>query len=252
MPDNGIFYAAKSGMNAPTKLLRSTQQQITHDTQTNIKTVLAILAAAAATLFCASPAKAITETIALGPGGTYVVKAYDLTALDGDNLAGQTISLDLLFDNSVHVFSNTANFALAIFLKTNSTGPLGFTTGTGYILDQFGLQASPTSALSSTYSDDGQIGVFLSSDIARPFDFYGAHFDWTLPNYPSVSITSGIFDLQSTLLPSSPGFRIGPHVPDSGATALLLLVGLVPLVVMQGRWQAKIAPRAAAWMRSRP
>ena len=85
-----------------------------------------------------------------------------------------------------------------------------------------------------------------NTDLLRPFDFYGIHYDLTLPdlNDPSIQITLG-----QLMLSSAPGgvFGIGPGlprdvVPESGSTVLLLgMAGLLVVVVAKAvrRWESE-------------
>jgi hypothetical protein len=72
--------------------------------------------------------------------------------------------------------------------------------------------------------------------LPRPFDFYGVHFDVIFPdiNDSSIFVTVGDF----TLIDGARGvFGIGPFVPDSGTTFLLL--GMGTLIVIGCRsWRA--------------
>jgi hypothetical protein len=70
-----------------------------------------------------------------------------------------------------------------------------------------------------------------NTDLLRPFDFYGIHYDLIFPDVddPSIYVTGGMFSL---LDPDGHVFGVGPGVPrnivpDSGSTLFLLGMGIV-------------------------
>lgn len=163
--------------------------------------------------------------------------------LNGTSLLGQTVSLDLTWANGNfgRVFTITApSFDAAITLQTNGSGLLGFLAGTGFLTDANGKAIPGWGITGSASGDDGSmtLGLFpLLKDqsgtpndkLQRPLDFFGIHYDITLPVAdPSLLVTGGQFGLFS-----DPGqvFGIGPGlprdiVPDTGETLLLLGIGL--------------------------
>jgi hypothetical protein len=161
-------------------------------------------------------------------------------ALNGIALQGQTLSLDFTFSNGkfVRLFSITSNpFVGLLKLQTNSPGMVDFLNGTGFLVDKHGHPLERPQQLGSA-SGDGWLaaGLFplLPGNLHRPLDFFGIHFDLTLPVSPSISITG------ETLLFSSDDkrpFGVGPDVPsdlvpDEGSTLLLLSLaslGLIPV-----------------------
>jgi hypothetical protein len=121
-------------------------------------------------------------------------------------------------------------------LQTSSFSKVDFLSGTGFLVDHQGNPMQPPQQLGSASGNNGLIaaGLFplLPGDLSRPVDFFGIHFDLTLPVSPSVVITSEDF-----LLKSDPGapFGVGPGVPsdivpDSGSTFLLLCLGVTGLL----------------------
>jgi hypothetical protein len=186
-------------------------------------------------------AQATTIELNLGPSSritSKVVNAFDV--LDGMALQGQTLSLDFTFSRGkfVRLFSITsAPFTGLLKLHTNSPGMLDFLNGTGFLVDQNGNPLQPPQQLGSASRNNGSLaaGLFplLPGDLQRPLDFFGIHFDLTLPVAPSISITRENFLLTSD---TNGPFGVGPGVnpdivPDQGSALLLLSLaslGLIP------------------------
>jgi hypothetical protein len=122
-------------------------------------------------------------------------------------------------------------------LQTNAPGLLDFQPGTGFLVDQQGNPLQQPQQLGGASKDNGSLaaGLFplLPGDLQRPLDFFGIHFDLTLPVAPSISITGERFLLMSDL--NGP-FGVGPGVapdivPEQDNTLLLLSLaslGLIP------------------------
>ncbi len=167
--------------------------------------------------------------------------------LDGTPLLGQAISFDLTWANGNfgRVFTITApSFAAAITLQTNGSGLVGFLDGTGFLMDGSGDAIPGWGITGSASGDDGSMSLSLFSlvkdqngtpndELPRPLDFYGIHYDLTLPVADSsVLVTGGQFGLFSN---PGQGFGIGPGVPrdivpDTGDTFLLVGIGLFGLL----------------------
>jgi hypothetical protein len=181
--------------------------------------------------------------------------------LDGTRLYGQTLSLNVSFLNGefVRLFNITSwTFDAAIKLQTNGSGLLGFLDGTGYLVDSNGDAIPGYGVTGSASGADGSFSLGFypllkdkdgthNTDLLRPFDFYGIHYDLTLPdlNDPSIQITLG-----QLMLSSAPGgvFGIGPGlprdvVPESGSTVLLLGMAGLLVVFLAGRRRGKIGER---------
>ena len=125
-------------------------------------------------------------------------------ALDGIALQGQTLSLDFRFSPGefVRLFSITSNpFVARLKLQTNSPGRLPFLNGTGFLVDQHGNPLQQPQQLGSASEDNGSLGAgllpLLPGGLQRPLDFFGIHFDRTLPVSPSISITGEEFLFRS-------------------------------------------------------
>ena len=165
-------------------------------------------------------------------------------ALDGIALQGQTLSLDFRFSPGefVRLFSITSNpFVGLLKLQTNSRGTLDFLSGTGFLVDRHGHALEQPQQLGSASGDDGWLaaGLFplLPGGLHRPLDFFGIHFDLTLPVSSSISITGEEFLFTSD---HDHPFGIGPGVPrdlvpDLGSTLLLLSLASLALIAAQFR-----------------
>jgi hypothetical protein len=146
--------------------------------------------------------------------------------LNGAPLAGN-ISVDLLFGNNkfVRVFTASSSaFQAAIILQTNGAGILGFLEGTGYLIDAQGRAIPGSGVTGSASGNDGTLSIslfpFLKDETgaanwsARPFDFYGVHYDFTFPSSPLNAVVGGQFLLAGNGKP----FGIGPGLPaDRGS-----------------------------------
>lgn len=180
----------------------------------------------------------------LGAIGTSYFRSYDFGQLNGTSLNGQTVSFDLNFNNSVHLFSRTeSSFLIGVGFQTNGSNS-GFGMGSGYILDALGNPMCAMRPLGSARNDTGLFFValfplwadetgLLATDITRPLDFYGVHFELILPDN-DLRILSGELVLSTVDFTQNgtrtQGFRIGPHVPDSGSTIFLLAGAIIPLL----------------------
>ena len=156
--------------------------------------------------------------IDLGPDRLSYIEGFAFNELNGQST--KHVSFDLLFNTSVHAFRNTSpNFEVGLDFLTSTQGSPNFLTGTGTLLDANGNAICAPRPLASFVVDNGivSVGMYpfyvdktgkLATDIDRPLDFYGVHFDL---NLPSDTIVAGDFYIST---PNYAGrFRIGPHVP---------------------------------------
>jgi protein with PEP-CTERM/exosortase system signal len=194
-------------------------------------------------LSCSGRAKAIPIGIDLGPSPSLTshTSAY-FDALDGISLEGQTLSINFRFTNSefARLFTVTSrSFKSLLTLQTSGSGVVGFLHGTGFLVDQHGNALETPQDLGSASSNDGSLHAglfpFFSGELNTPVDFFGVHFDLTLPNRPWLTITGSDFGLIS-----DPGhvFGIGPGVPpdivpDAGSTLLLLGISVTGLMAIK-------------------
>jgi len=162
-------------------------------------------------------------------------------ALNGTALQSQTLSLDFTFSHGefVRLFTATSSSFVALLkLQTSSVSQVDFLSGTGFLVDQHGNPMQPPQQLGSASGNNGLLaaGLFplLPGDLSRPLDFFGIHFDLTLPMSPFVVITGEDFLFQSD---GNAPFGVGPGVPadivpDDGSTALFLAITLAGLISM--------------------
>jgi len=193
------------------------------------------------------PAQATTIQVGLGSSGIFTDLDVPFSDLNGVSLSGQTLSLDFIFSPGqfVRLFSVTSDLDVALKLQTNFSGVVGLVSGTGFLSDQQGNPLQSPEILGSASSSNGGLfaGLFpLDPGTGvpnRPFDFFGVHFELTLPNNPSFQITGSDFELLDSGL-NGP-FGVGPGipadlVPDAGGTLFLLALGLVvPLLTARMR-----------------
>ena len=153
--------------------------------------------------------------------------------LNNTALLGHSSSVDFRFANPefVRLFTVTTGFSVSMTLQTNSSSFVGFLQGTGYLTDSLGNALEPPQTLGRASSDNGFISVDLLSQVNRPIDFYGVHYDLKFPTNPAV-ITGGQFHLLSDGGPFGLGPGLPPDiVPDTGSTAILLGLGFVGIIL---------------------
>jgi hypothetical protein len=195
-------------------------------------------------------------TIDLGPSriATNQTDRIAFSDLNGTPVTG-TLSLDFVFsdDAFVRLFNQyivpggpgpggtvgtTSLLDIGLSLQTSGSGLVGFLQGTGYIFDRAGNHIPGYGVTGSASSDQGEmfIGLFPllrdkngapNSDLPRPLDFYGVHFDLIFPNVPSLEVTRADF----AIFDGGGGeFGIGPNVPldipEPSAFALAVLGAL--------------------------
>ncbi len=191
-----------------------------------MKTQLTILA-------CLIAGSVQAATIDLGPNRMSYSEGFAFNELNGQT--GGHISFDLTFNNNVTVLRSTSNnFEVGLSFLT---GNPQFITGTGYLLDANGNPLCGVRPLASATTDNGFMFVGLypmymdetgttATDLSKPFDFYGVHFDL---NLPETTILEGSFWIST---PDYAGkFRIGPQVPETGATLPLFVLAMLGVVL---------------------
>jgi hypothetical protein len=193
--------------------------------------------------------------VSLGPPGTITSQTplSPFNELNGTLLNGQSLSVDFSFSNNefARIFSVTSwDFLASIKLQTNGSGIVGFLGGTGYLIDKQGNAIPGYGITGSASGDSGWMGISLfplvkdengtpNTDLLRPFDFYGIHYDLTFPDVddPSIYVTEGVFSLTD---PDGHVFGVGPGiqrniVPDSGSTLFLLGMGAALTIGFRAR-----------------
>lgn len=185
--------------------------------------------------------------IDLGPSHTVTSQTppSPFADLNGTQLNGQSVSMDLSFLNSefVRIFSVTSNsFQASIKLQTSISDFHGFLDGTGYLIDINGNAIPGFGITGSASGSDGTLGISLfplfkdadgtpNTDLLKPFDFYGIHYDLMFPDVANsaVIVTGGQFSLLSD---PDGVFGIGPGiprniVPETGDTLFLFGLGVL-------------------------
>src|SRR5437868_4357084 len=193
---------------------------------------------AALSLGAIGSARATTIDLDLGtpPHVTFkVTNSFD--AMNGTALQGQTLSLDFTFSHGefVRLFTVTSTpFVALLKLQTSSSSEVDFLSGTGFLVDQQGNPLQQPQQLVSASGDNGLLAAglvpLLSGDLSRPLDFFGVHFDLTLPTSRFVVITGEDF-----MFKSDAPFGVGPGVPadivpEGGSAALFLAITLAGLI----------------------
>jgi len=217
--------------------------RVTKDRPGHRTSLMKLLVAAMLGLAGAGQLHGTAIDINLGPPGVLTginaqLGPISFSDLNGTPVNGSSLSLDFSFTNNefVRLFSNTTPFfEVGLTLLTNAgTDPGVVVNGTAYLVDQNGNALPGFGIVGRSSSSNGSTGIGLfplladangtpNSSLTFPLDFYGVHFDFTLPNDPLVNVTGG--DL--TFFGAGPNsqFAVGPHVPDTGSTWLLFLIG---------------------------
>jgi len=205
-------------------------------------------------LLCGS-ARASTIELNLGPSNDRVYDQLIVPFGSGiTSLSGQTVSIDFTFsgDSFIHLYDNTSPlFSVQPTLQLHGTGTIRDVVGEAYTFDSLHQQNSPLWSFgggSTTVNDEtfnfglGYIFPLLNENglgvDATALNFYGAHFEFVLPNAPGFEILGAQFDLFANGTDGHDYFAIGPHVPDNGSTFVLLALGLTGLWVAH-RWKKK-------------
>ena len=193
-----------------------------------------------------------STSIDLGPSALYTNAQLGPIAfadLNGTPVNGSTLSFDVSFSAGkfVRLFSNTTPiFDISLSLQTNAGTFPGFVTNvSAYLIAQDGSAIPGFSVVGRADSSSGgtSLGFFPllaengtpNTSLSFPLDFYGVHFDFAVPNEPSVDIIGADFALIQSARFSQ--FAVGPHVPDAGSTLLLFLVAATGLVAAKN-WRA--------------
>jgi hypothetical protein len=176
-------------------------------------------------------------TIDLGPSRivTNQVDQIAFSDLNGTPVAG-SLSVDFVFSNdafvrlfnqyfvpggSVQGIGTSSLLDIGLSLQTSGSGLVGFLHGTGYIFDRAGNPIPGYGVTGSASSDQGAmfIGLFPllrdkngtpNSDLLRPLDFYGVHFDLIFPQASSLQVTGAGFAITDG---GGGEFGIGPNIP---------------------------------------
>jgi hypothetical protein len=144
---------------------------------------------------------------------------------------------------SVQGIGTSSSLDISLSLQTSGSGLVGFLRGTGYIFDRAGNPIPGYGVTGSASSDQGAmfIGLFPlardqngapNTDLLRPLDFYGVHFNLILPEVPSLKVTGADF----AIFDPFHEFGIGPNIPlDIPEPSAFAFAGLVALAYLLSR-----------------
>jgi hypothetical protein len=209
-----------------------------------------------------SYASAYTISIDLGPTGVItsgsvptnpsIMLSFSLDDFNGIPLDGESITLDILFSNDkfIRIFTSSPQIDLGLVFDTNAGGYPGFFgPGTGCLIDENGNYFG-AGAFGRATSSSGEIigGLFPGMTSggsstgeldARPYNFYGVHYEFSLPVNAGVVVTSAEFNVYMSS--STQIFGVGPNIPTDvvpePATMLLLGLGLIGLAGVRRKMQ---------------
>ena len=146
------------------------------------------------------PAHATTVTFVVPSakiGPVFNGSTVDLSSssLNGMTLTGQSMSLDLMFANSILSRLSIANpdpFGVDLIISTSVAGFPGFAgTTTGFLRDASGNPFGPTQNAGLSNSDDGSFSIGLSEfTLPMSVDSSGMHFDTIFPSSAGRTITN--------------------------------------------------------------
>jgi VPDSG-CTERM motif len=203
-------------------------------------------------LLCAT-VRASTIELNLGPSNNRIYDQLIVPFSQGiATLNGQTLSIDFTFvgDSFVHLYGSTSStFSVQPMLELHGTGTIMDVVGSAYTFDSLHQQNSPlwsfgggsVTADNETFNFGlGYVFPLLNPD-GTPrdgvgaFDFYGAHFDFVLPDAPDFDVLGAQFGLFANGTKRHDYFAVWPHVPDSGSTLALLALVLAGLWISHKR-----------------
>jgi hypothetical protein len=184
------------------------------------------------------------ERVTLNPYQEFVVPC----APPVTSLSGQTLSLDYRFNNNefIRLYPKTSRvFDIGATMQLSHVGPMQYLGPfEAWTVDANGNRNSAIATYDhiGTGTSDGEFNYLLGfifpllADTTRKqLDFYGLHIDVTLPNV-DYEILGGEFILAPN--GNTPGqnmFGVGPTVPDTGATLLMLGCAVGAIVLLRRR-----------------
>jgi hypothetical protein len=167
-----------------------------------------------------------------GPGYVDLFSA----GLNGTMLAGQSVSLDLLFSNDVLArlfLSDPGAFGIGLTIHSNAGTFPGFPgPTTGYLLDPNGNQFGGTQVAGRANGSDGTFDMglvsFTSGNLegAHVVDISGVHFDTSFPNDGFV-ITDAQLRFSFNSAYNGVEFGTAQQLPEPSTMGLTLVGALV-------------------------
>ena len=202
-------------------------------------------------LVSTAPAAATTVIFAVAPGqiGPGLTGDIDLASshLNGIALGGQSLSLDLLFDQDLLARMTFGDISVGLTIKTSTPGSPGFAGATtGFLIapDGSALHTSRIAGLASGSDGSFSAGlVDLTSVLSGVVDVKGVHFDTILPGNASLitgahlrfSVNPGIGQVT---------FGTAAQLPEPATGVLLGIVATSSLLVR--RWRSRDTKRRSA------
>jgi hypothetical protein len=208
-----------------------------------------------------SSAGAYSISIDLGPTGVItsgpvpanpsIMLTFPLYDFNGISLSGQPIAVDILFTNDkfIRIFTLSPQVDLGLVFATNAGGYPGFFgPGTGCLIDANGNYFG-SGSFGRAMSSSGEIigGLFpgMMEDGSsngeldtRPFDFYGVHYEFSLPVNAGIVVTSATFNVYMS---SNQILGVGPNIPTDivpePSTMLLFGCSLIGLFGIRKRFK---------------
>jgi hypothetical protein len=180
-------------------------------------------------------------TLIQGPGNIDLFSS----GLNGTVLAGQSISLDLLFSNDVLArlfLSDPSSFGVELSIHTSAGTFPGFSgPTTGYLLDSNGSQFGGTQDAGRAEGQDGTFDMglvsFTSGNLAgaQIMDISGVHFDTSFPNNGFV-ITDAQFRFTFNSADDGVEFGTAKQLPEPSSLWLILIgTPMIAAVVRRSR-----------------
>jgi hypothetical protein len=213
-------------------------------------------------LFSTSLFATTTIPVDLGPPGIDHFIFAPFGDLNGTHLSGQNLSLDFTSQPNefIRIFTGTKGFGIRLDLILGNASPSSTPySGTGYLIDNLGTEISPQRNLFLTPGTNQQGNLVIAgfelspslidggsnASLLTPLDFYGVHFDLTLPTTTTTVITSSHIAFSDDRN-NSFGFGVGPGaplpidiVPETGNTFVMLTVAAAGILITRRFGQAR-------------
>jgi hypothetical protein len=159
-------------------------------------------------------------------------------------VSGQTLSLDYVFSNFIHVprTVHSGSYYIAIRAETNMVPQPGAlypsVSSSAYAVGLNGYQGPtlylpPNTMLFGPNVTEILFGlVYPANQFVGPY-LTGAHFDLTLPDIDGAEINALRLHFDMAVRPRDNRWQIMANVPDTGSTIALLAAGLLTLALFR-------------------